>query len=94
MLKFAGIFLLSFAPGLLAQTSTVAKRTLAVKPNDDGMQEAIRFERQKDRADALQARKERLHPTTYDYSADRRAEGASTVKDAGPRQYKRHRTSR
>lgn len=93
MLELAGIFLLSFAPALLAQSSAVAKRTTAVRANDAGMQQAIRFERFKDRQDATQARKERLHPMTYDYSADRSAEGVSTVKDPGAVQYRRHRVS-
>lgn len=93
MLEFVGIFLLSFAPALLAQSSAGAKRTTAVETNGEGIQQAIRFERLKDRQDAAQARKERLHPTTYDYSADRSAEGASTVKDPGAVQYRRHRVS-
>ena len=90
MLKFAGIFLLFFAPVLLAQANTGAKRVPSVKADDDGVQDAIQFQRLKDRKDALQARKERLHPTTYDYSADRSAEGASIVKDPGPTPYRRH----
>jgi hypothetical protein len=58
------------------------------------MQRAIQFQRLKDREDALQARKERRHPTHYDYSADRRPEGASTVKDPGSMQYQKDRGKR
>lgn len=58
------------------------------------MQRAIQFQRLKDRQDALQARKELRHPTHYDYSADRRAEGSSTVKDPGPIQYQKDKGKR
>lgn len=93
MLRFAGIFLLSFAPMLMAQGSTVTKRASGAKAEDNGMQEAIRFESLKARQDTLQARKERLNPTTYNYYLDRRGGGASTVKDPGPVKYKRRQIS-
>jgi hypothetical protein len=36
---------------------------------DDGVQQAIAYQRAKDRADAAQARKERQHPEQFTYAA-------------------------
>jgi hypothetical protein len=54
--------------------------------NEAGVQQAIAFERLKAREDAAQARRERLHPTQYNYQADRQAENDSTVPDTGSKQ--------
>lgn len=80
--KICVTFLLFFASTALAQDAA-AKRPETVTSSDADMQRAIQFERTKDRQDALQARKERVHPSNYDYSADRKDETFSTVKDPG-----------
>jgi hypothetical protein len=90
MLKPA-VILLSLAPFMPAQT-TDARQAAASRSQSDnaGVRRAIAFQRLKDREDATQARKERQQPARYDYSADRKAGNASTVKDPGPLQYRRH----
>ena len=57
--------LLGAAALLVAPTIAEEKR----KPRqDDGVQEAIAFQRAKDRADAAQARKEARHPEKFTYA--------------------------
>ncbi|MGA7238714.1 MAG: hypothetical protein WBY44_23735 [Bryobacteraceae bacterium] len=85
--------ILSMAPLALAQdaaTTRATPRATSVRANDPDMQRAIQFQRAKDRADALQATKERRHPSvSYNSSADRRVEVPNGVKDPGERQWKK-----
>lgn len=83
---------LSLAPLALAQdaaTTRATPRATSVRANDPDMQQAIQFQRAKDRADARQAMKERRHPSVSYSSADRRAETPNAVKDPGERQWKK-----
>lgn len=75
---------LSAAPFALAQDTLQSGAKAARGGDDDGVQRAIQFQRLKDREDALQGRKESRHPQAHNYSAGRRAENSSTVKDPGP----------
>jgi hypothetical protein len=79
---------LSLAPFALAQ-DTAASRGVNVPVNDPDMQRAIRFQRDKDRADLLQAQKERRHPSVSYDSADRRAPEPNAVKDSGEHQWQK-----
>ena len=84
---------LSLAPFAFAQ-DTAASRGVNVPVNDPEMQRAIRFQRDKDRADLRQAQKERRHPSVSYDSADRRAEEPDAVTDPGERQPQRHKRIR
>ena len=44
------------------------------KDDDAGVREAIAYQRAKDRADAEQARKERLHPERFTYATPQKTE--------------------
>lgn len=79
---------LSLAPLAFAQ-DTAASRGVNVPVNKPDMQRAIHFERAKDRADLLQAQKERRHPSVSYNSADRWAPEPNAVKDPGERQWQR-----
>lgn len=79
---------LSLAPFAFAQ-DTAASRGVNVPVNDPDMQRAIRFQRDKDRADLRQAQKERQHPSVSYNSADRRAPEPSSLKDPGERQWQK-----
>jgi hypothetical protein len=70
--------------------SLVAAATIAIAPSmaetrgrstgDKGVQEAIAYQRAKDRADAAQARKEARHPEQFTYAAPQKndSNGAAT----------------
>ena len=60
--------------------------------NDPDMQRAIRFERLKDRHDAMQARKERRHPSVNygKTDADQQANEANRMNDSGEHQYQKY----
>jgi hypothetical protein len=62
-MRFAILF--SAAALLAAPTFAEEKRK---STQDDGVQEAIRYQRAKDRADAEQARKEAKHPEKFTYA--------------------------
>ena len=79
---------LSLAPLALAQDAATT-RAANVRANDPDMQRAIQFQRDKDRADARQAMKERRHPSVSYGSSDRRDEAPNAVKDTGERQWKK-----
>ncbi len=83
---------LSLAPLALAQDAAITRattRATSVRANDSDMQRAIQFQRDKDRADARQALKERRHPSVSYNSADRREDDPNAVKDPGERQWKK-----
>ena len=78
---------LLFAPFLAAQTASKGKQEPAMSQD---MREAIAFQRNKDIADARQARKEALHPSVTYSDANRSADRSTDesqgrpVKDPGP----------
>jgi hypothetical protein len=79
-----------FPAALIGLTLVITPMAFAAdrqkKPMDDDMRRAIEFQRQKDTADARQARMEARHPTVTQADADRRAEDRKserTVKDPG-----------
>lgn len=96
----SGILVLSMcaAPFAFAQTPATTSRSAtaaaarSAPAMDGGVQKAIAFERQKDRADAVQARKERRHPSNFNYQADRQANPAGNVKDPGSAQWQKDKT--
>ncbi len=56
-----------FGAAALLAAPTVAEEKRNSR-QDEGVQEAIRFQRAKDRADAAQARKEARHPEKFTYA--------------------------
>jgi hypothetical protein len=83
---------LSLAPLALAQDAATARATsqaTSIRANDPDVQQAIQFQRAKDRADDRQALKERRRPSVSYDSADRRVETPNAVKDPGERQWKK-----
>ncbi len=61
-----------------------------MRASDADMQRAIQFQRNKDRADARQARRERTHPSVVYGNADRQAEPPNSVRDPGEQQVQKH----
>jgi hypothetical protein len=60
------------------------------RASDRDMQRAIQFQRNKDRADARQARRERTHPSVTYGNANRQAEPPNSVPDPGEQQAQKH----
>jgi len=89
---------LSLLAGVLGAALTLSPLGFAQQPNNrskvtrpqadsDGVQQAIAFQRAKDRADARQARLELRHPHVNDSNADRRMDDSNDghhVSDPGP----------
>ena len=80
---------LAFGPLAFGQSAATNSTSKEVKAQDDGVQQAVAFQRLKDREDALQARKEQRNPSRYNYQADRQSDQGGTVKDPGSAQYQR-----
>lgn len=86
------------ATGILLTPLTFAAgqhRAPAHRRTTPGIRRAIQFERNKDRADARQARIERRHPTVFYNYAERRAQeqappGRSLVRDPGEPLWQQH----
>lgn len=91
---------INFLAGLLGSALILAPLGLAQQPDkrnnppqnprdsDRGVQQAIAFQRAKDRADARQARLEARHPSVNYSNADRQMDdssGANRVTDPGPK---------
>lgn len=95
---------INFLAGVIGAALTLSSPTFAQaqdnkhkisqpRGEDDGMQQAIAFQRAKDRADARQARLEERHPSVNYSNADRRVEESKdghTVTDPGEAQVKKH----
>jgi hypothetical protein len=78
--------------GFAQQPQDGPRKGTQVRVDSDGVQEAIAFQRAKDRADARQARLEARHPSVDYSNADRRVEDSSDgrqVKDPGEKQWKK-----
>ncbi|MGA3241096.1 MAG: hypothetical protein ABSG03_32925 [Bryobacteraceae bacterium] len=79
---------LSFAQ----QPQNGSQKTAQPRGESDGVQQAIAFQRAKDRADARQAKLETRHPSVDYSSADRRTDDSSDghhAPDPGPPQPKK-----
>ncbi len=68
---------------LLAPLGLAQDRSNRADAKPDDVRRAIQFQRTKDRADARQAEKERVHPSVVYDGSSRRAEDRNTVPDPG-----------
>ncbi len=81
------------AGAMLLAPLAVAQDRGRDRSNDADMRRAIEFQRAKDRADARQERRERVHPSVNNSNADRRSEDRNKTPDPGERQWKKDKTS-
>ena len=68
MRNLSKVILASLLTAAIALPALAAEKKKAPR-QDDGVQEAIAYQRAKDRADAAQARKQARHPEHFTYAA-------------------------